>query len=51
MQVVFLLLLIVSALCFAGAAFGFRTGASVNLVALGLLSWVLVPLIQAIQAT
>ena len=51
MVVIYLLLLIGAALCFGAAAFG-QTGpgrtARVNLVALGLLLWVLVPLIQTL---
>ena len=42
-----LILLIAAAVCFALAAFGVT--ARVNLVALGLLFWVLVPLIGALS--
>lgn len=53
MAILFLLLLLGAAICFGVAAFARpvadRTG-RVNLVALGLLLWVLVPLIQALQA-
>jgi hypothetical protein len=47
--ILFLILLLLSAVCFGVAASG-RTLAQVNLVALGLLFWVLVPLIQTIQS-
>lgn len=47
MVVIYLLLLIGAALCFGFAAFG-RSTPKVNLVALGLLLWVLVPLIQTL---
>jgi len=42
-----LVLYIIAALCFAAAAFGFRRRAnSIDLVAAGLLAWVLVPLLS-----
>lgn len=49
MTVVFLLLLLLAVVCFGAAAFG-ATLRSVNLVALGLLFFALVPLIQTLQA-
>lgn len=49
MLVVFLILLVLSLVCFVVAAAG-RAPARVNLVALGLAFWVVVPLIQTIQA-
>lgn len=48
MDVLFLILLVLAAACFGAAAAG-RAGGRVNLVALGLFLWVLVPLIQAVQ--
>ena len=48
MEAIFLVLLIVAAVCFALAAF--NTAARVNLVALGLFAWILIPLIKAIQS-
>jgi len=42
-----LILLIIAAVCFALATFNVAT--RVNLVALGLFAWVLVPLIAALQ--
>jgi hypothetical protein len=42
-----LVLLLIAAVCFGLAAFGVG-GGRVNLVALGLLAWVLVPLIAAL---
>ena len=47
MNVFYLLLLIVAAVCFGIAAFSSRQP-RINLVALGLLAWVLVPLLQAL---
>ena len=44
---IYLVLYIVAAVCFAVVALG--VGGRVNLLALGLLAWVLVPLIQAAQ--
>lgn len=45
-----LVLLIIAALCFAAAAFGFnRRALSIDLVAAGLLAWVLVPLITELS--
>lgn len=52
MVVIFLLLLIGAAICFALAAFNVALGdrgRGVNLVALGLLLWVLVDVIQQLQ--
>jgi hypothetical protein len=49
MDIVFLLLLLAGALCFAVAVA--RTfEPKLNLIALGLLFWILVPLIQQIRA-
>jgi hypothetical protein len=48
MDAVIVVLLIVAALCFLGAALGVAT--RVNLVAAGLLAWVLAVLIPAIAA-
>jgi len=45
MNVLYLILLIAGALCFAAAASG-RVVSKINLTALGLLLWILVPLIQ-----
>jgi len=50
MHTVNLLLLIVAAVCFGLAAFGAPLS-RVNLVALGLLAWVLVPLIATLRAS
>lgn len=49
MTVLYLILLILATVCF-GAAASNRVASRVNLVALGLLLWVAVPLIQTIQA-
>lgn len=49
MTTLYLLLLIAAALCFLLAAAG--VSARVNLVALGLLCWVLVPLIQTARVS
>lgn len=52
MKLIYFLLLLAAAVCFVAAAFG-RTSIgrrSVNLVALGLMFWVLVPLIQELRA-
>ena len=49
MDVLFLLLFIVGAVCFGMAAFGRAVG-NVNLIALGLLAWILVPLLEALTA-
>ena len=43
-----LVLLLIAAVCFGLAAFGVG-GGRVNLVALGLLAWVLVPLLAAVR--
>lgn len=45
MSILFLLLLLFAAVCFGLAAFNVGVG-KLNLIALGLLFWVLVPLIQ-----
>lgn len=47
MDIIYLLLLIIAAVSFGVAAFATRQPTRVNLVALGLLAWVLVPLVQA----
>lgn len=47
MVVIYLLLLVGAAVCFALAASG-KVASRVNLTALGLLLWVLVPLIQTL---
>lgn len=52
MVVLYVLLLIGAVVCFALAAFNVRVGAArrtVDTIGLGLLLWVLVPLIQMIQ--
>lgn len=49
MNTLFLILLILSILCFAAAAFGKAVG-TINLVAFGLMFWVAVPLITMIAA-
>ncbi len=49
MLVLFLILLVLAAACLAAATFG-AGPRRVNLLALGLLLWVLVPLIQTVQA-
>lgn len=51
MVVIYVLLLIAAAVCFAVAAAGVNVGSarrSYNMVAVGLLLWVLVPLIHAL---
>ena len=48
MDVIDLILLIIAACCFAAAAL--NASARVNLLGVGLLAWVLVPLIDAAQA-
>lgn len=53
METIYFLLYLVAAICFALAAFrGDRVFDrwTVNLVALGLLSWVMVPLIHSLRA-
>lgn len=54
MTVLYLILLLLAAVCFAVAAFNRASvdsgTRSVNLVALGLFLWVLVPLIETLQA-
>lgn len=53
MTVLYLLLLVLAAACFAANVFGRAVGTTnrpVNLVALGLFFWVLVPLLQTISA-
>jgi hypothetical protein len=47
MSTLYLVLLIVAAVCFALASWG--VASRVNLLALGLLAWVLVPLVQRIH--
>lgn len=47
MSLIYLLLLLVAAVCFGIAAFA-RPSTRINLVAAGLLAWVLVPLLQAL---
>ena len=47
MVVLYLLLLLVAAVCFGLAAFNF-SHRRLNLLALGLLAWVLVPLLQTL---
>lgn len=49
MNVIDFILLLLGAVCFAAAAFNVPKNATVNLVALGLLFWILVPLIAAGQ--
>lgn len=49
MEVLFLLLLILGALCFLVAALG-HTLRNLNLIALGLFFWILVPVIEALEA-
>lgn len=51
MTVVFMLLFLAALVCFALAALGVRVGTrgSVELLAVGLAFWVLVPLIKAVQ--
>jgi hypothetical protein len=50
MDTLYVILLIVAAICFVLAAFSVTVHARINLVALGLLAWVLVPLIEHIDA-
>lgn len=47
MNVVYIILLVIAAVCFAAAAAEVK--ARINLLAVGLLAWVLVPLIQRLQ--
>lgn len=49
MTALYLFLYIIAAVCFLLAAF--NAPVKVNLVALGLLAWVLVPLIAAVRAS
>jgi hypothetical protein len=52
-DVLFLILLILGAVCFLAAAFGWRTANPAswpNLVALGLFCWILVDLIKTARA-
>lgn len=49
MKVLYLILLILGALCFAAAATN-KVATTFNLVAAGLLAWILVPLIQQIDS-
>ena len=46
MELLTVVLLLIGAVCFALAAFG--VAARINLVAAGLLSWILVPLLTAL---
>lgn len=48
MEIVYLILLIVAAVCFLLAALGVTS--RVALLPLGLLAWVLVPLVHAVKA-
>ena len=48
MSVIILILLILAAVCFALTAFGAPAG-RVNLLALGLLAWVMVSLLHAVS--
>lgn len=52
MTVIFMLLFLAALVCFVLAALGVRVGTrkSVDLLALGLAFWVLVPFIQAVRA-
>lgn len=50
MNILFLILYIVAALCFLGAALPVSHPVGPRLLPLGLLAWVLVPLIQLIAA-
>lgn len=50
MLVLFCVLLVLAAVCFLAAAFGGSLHPRVNLVALGLLFWVVVAVIQTFQA-
>lgn len=54
MTVLYLILLLLAAVCFAVAAFTRRdhldSGRGVSLVPLGLFFWVLVPLLQTLQS-
>lgn len=49
MNILYLILLLVGAVCFAGAA-SQRIATRVDLIAAGLFFWILVPLIQTIDA-
>lgn len=49
MNVIYLILLLLATVCFLAAASN-RVTSRVNLVALGLLCWVAVPLLQTIQS-
>ncbi|MFC0622954.1 hypothetical protein [Kribbella deserti] len=48
MVAVYLVFLILGAACFAGAFFGL--GGRLNLLAAGLLCWILVPIVQTMNA-
>jgi hypothetical protein len=50
MNVLYLILYIIAAVCFVLAAFTVAAHPRINLIALGLLSWVLVPLIMTAKA-
>jgi hypothetical protein len=49
MPVLFLILLLLGAVCFLVAAFGATPHPRLNVLALGLFFWILVPLIQVFQ--
>lgn len=51
MKTLYLVLLIIGATCFAIATVGGTVHPRINLMALGLLAWILVPLIQLTQLT
>jgi hypothetical protein len=50
-KTLYLILLIIGAACFAVAAAGGTIHPRINLMALGLLAWILVPLIELTQTT
>lgn len=50
MEALFMVFLLLAAVCFLVAAFGTPVTTRVNFVAAGLFLWVLVPLLKAIQA-
>jgi len=51
MKTLYLVLLIIGAACFAVATVGGTIHPRINLLALGLLAWILVPLIELTQTT
>lgn len=51
MKTLYLVLLIIGAVCFAVATVGGTIHPRINLLALGLLAWILVPLIELTQVT